>query len=657
MGRAEYLASKDRRANKNNLSPKPNNFEEKKIMNTSTLYSNVYSIEPTYIHSHIANFEKGLISNSDMQSKAFSGILRELKEAIIKEVESQYNYFLNLESLLLKELQKKHPNTAPKNREEFIQRHKELSNMFKNKDATIYNFGELKSKLDTGKLNAQVKKTVDSVTSEILKKIKSSPPKRLKKEDAKDYQNRLREWNKQIKETEKIDVYKEVTKEVDIRLKKREPEIKKIINSLIKPLNQIINYVGTQLSYYYKNSSETTEKGRLKTYLEGFFRIFEQLIEDTDTEIEYKELFNYRKNIEKDFIIDAQKFEKFILSRDPNKLIRALTITKNFDLYDETIENLQLSAKLGDIYEAVIRDTILDIIQKDFLGNFDDSVASIFLNSEDVRLGASTLLNYEKSTTIDIETQKLNVGQTPVYFGLSAKLKEGAQTVDLENTPIEQYIVDLNYNIGQDKAKYIQYIRNNIIGLNAFSVLNKDETSTISSITHYFNMYNEFEKEVIFLAVLVKYLLGIVRKVSEDQKKVMKTEYVAVDRKTGEPVNALFLTSFIITQDSIYSTIDILGFILEQLKSGDSLQQLNQNLRSSFKSRNLTVQSSSLKLLWDKKQKYLSEASGAITYQGMANSSDIRSILADLSKAFGLSSYSQATFSMGKEQLERMTGK
>ena len=83
----------------------------------------------------------------------------------------------------------------------------------------------------------------------------------------------------------------------------------------------------------------------------------------------------------------------------------------------------------------------------------------------------------------------------------------------------------------------------------------------------------------------------------------MKTEYVAVDRKTGEPVNALFLTSFIITQDSIYSTIDILGFILEQLKSGDSLQQLNQNLRSSFKSRNLTVQSSSLKLLWDKKQK------------------------------------------------------
>ena len=121
-----------------------------------------------------------------------------------------------------------------------------------------------------------------------------------------------------------------------------------------------------------------------------------------------------------------------------------------------------------------------------------------------------------------MKLKKLNVGQTPVYFGLSAKLKEGAQTVDLENTPIEQYIVDLNYNIGQDKAKYIQYIRNNIIGLNAFSVLNKDETSTISSITHYFNMYNEFEKEVIFLAVLVKYLLGIVRKVSEDQKKLWK---------------------------------------------------------------------------------------------------------------------------------------
>jgi hypothetical protein len=632
-------------------------ISEQKLGSMSSLFSNVYSIEPTYIHSHIENFEKGLISNRDMQEKTFSGILKELKEAIVVEIESQYNYFLKLESLLLSELQKKHPNVAPKNREEFIQRHKELSKIFKNKDATIYNFGELKANLDTGKLNAEVKKTVDTVTGEILKQIKSSPPKRENKEKPQNYQNRLKAWNEQIKQAEKIDVYKEVTKEVDLRLKKREPEIKKIINSLIAPLNQIINYVGTQLSYFYQHSDESTEKGRLKTYLEGFFRIFEQLLGDTSTDDEYKELFNYKKDVENIFTVDSEKFKNFILSRDPNQLIRALTITKNFDFYNETVENLQLSAKLGDIYEAVIRDTILDIIQKDFLGSFDDSVASIFLNAEDVKLGASALINYEKSTTIDIETQKLVVGNTPVYFGFSAKLKEGAQTVDLEDTPIEQYLVDLNYNIGQEKSQYIQYIRNNILGLNAFSVLNKEEASTISSISHYFNLYNEFEKEVIFLAIIVKYLLGIVRKVSEDQKDAIKTEYVAVDRDTGQPVNALFLTSFIITQDSIYSTVDILGFLLKQLKGNSSLKEINQNLKSRFKERGLVITASPLKLLWSKKQEYLSQASKAVTYQGIASSSEVKGILADLSKAFGLSSYSQATFSMGREQLERMTGK
>jgi hypothetical protein len=152
-------------------------------------FTGVYNIDPTYIHSHVANFNKGVSSINEEQS--FQQILEDVKKVLLAEIKSQRDFFESVENSLLKALQEKDKD-APKNREEYLDLLNKLNKNFKGSNAFVSNLSEIKVNLRTGVFNKKIKTIQDKIVNQIIGDLPKAP-KRKDKEDDKTFKLRKAE--------------------------------------------------------------------------------------------------------------------------------------------------------------------------------------------------------------------------------------------------------------------------------------------------------------------------------------------------------------------------------------------------------------------------------------------------------------------------------
>lgn len=608
-------------------------------------FSGIYNFDPTYIHSNIKNFEGG-IKKAENPDRTLQIILDEIKEEIFKEVKAQYDYFVKIEEELVKKLQKKDSKFAPQTREEFIERYKKLNDLFQEEDAYAYNIVQIKTTLKTGRLNEQVKKAVESVINQILGtkgvKLPSVKKKGTPQEIAESVKAE-KEFREEVLRKSKL-LQIDIIKEVEKKLLKRKEEVKKIVKEIKKPLNHLLNYVAKQLSVHYEDTENSKEKTAIITSYQKFIEMILSLMKDNkivDWKKDYQSVLDSLPKTEDDF--------SSMLSNQSNEnIIRHLTIMKNFTFYDDLIQNFQFSQLTGNMFEIIVKDTIHQAIEKEVSEGIWKEVGSLFLETDQVNLGINSTINYEKVTTIDLETHEIEYNKTPIFFGSSLKLKEGNQSIDLNNSPVERYLKNLEQNISKEDFRKMDYIRKNVTALNIFA---EDEDKFSETIKTFFDSYDEFEKEVIYLAMVVRFLIGFVRKQIEDNQ----TKYLGIDMEKGseygEVLNSLYLNNFIITQSHIYSTVDILYFILDSLGEGKKWDSLGIQMKLSDR-KNFSSTKDQLITLSNFKKRI--DTGNVQNYEKLIQNGEIKSILEDLSKIFGVSSYSTATMAMDSKSLSKM---
>lgn len=630
-------------------------------------FGKIYDIEPTYIHSHFHNFDTAVKTIWDNLS--LEAILDELKAKVVEEINNQLEYFKMLENALIKELNKT-SKTQIKSREDYIERYQSLTKLFGDRSSAVGKVAILKGKLDTRKLNEFVKKIVDNQTALLATeedKFKTTEKTKSGRSRAK------KEWKAKNKA-----LIKKITKAIKLEFKKREKEylqaagipikIKTTGSSdtfeidtgpLLESINDVFQYMGSVLSM-------TTEKGDKNVILSSaqkFFRIFEQIEKQTG------EPFLEKGQKIEDYIGNTEKFLAKLEEADPVSLIRALTITKHFDFYDEAIENFQVPSILGQIFEAAFRDSIKSVLDKKGFMDLDEPVADLFLEKEDIRGGFKTGMLYDKTSTIDVEVNKIVHNGLEVFFGNSLKLKEGEARVALENTPIDQFMKILSVNAPKE-FNQIQYLRKNILALQAYALSEKRNPQTknyeeinINSqqiITQFETNFNSFEKDIIFLSVIVRFLIGMLQKTSEKTKE-NKEIYTAVaktsDKNPFEPINAVYFTSFIVTQDSIYSTTQLLETVLALIQGKNIVETTKPFITMKEfpeKGKKIDIDKGKLQDLWRKKEDFIKRSKGLFEYKDIAADTGVNSILKELSDLFGVSSYDKVTMEMGKSGMKKL---
>lgn len=628
-------------------------------------YSLLYGFSPTYIHSHLSRFDESLEGIEDQKS-VLNVVLEELKKEIIKEIRLQYNYFYSLEIELVQALQQKDPINGPKNREDFIKKFQRMNEIFNWEDAHVNKITNIRTKIEVGKLNEQVASAIKKVFESILNTtIKNLPILKTKgtAQEISENQKQIAHFKDQLQEMEKK-AKRDSLKEIKEILKKREAEIKKVNNEIIPTLNELISYIMGKLSLHYINGEE--EKTAVITSYQKTIDMYRSILQKDDRidwgttkkgKIGKEEWLKIQKDIPTGEEALSQLLR--IAESDPEYVIRHFTIMKRFALYDEAIDNFQFPQLSGNIFESLIRDTIHQVIATAVSSDNEllKELSTLFINAKQVDLGVNAEINYEKVSTIDIETHQIEKDTIPVFFGSSLKLKEGDQNVTLERTPIADYMKNLEKNLGGNTYQKMQYIRKNLIALNIFFEREEEANPLSAALDKRMDLLDNFEREIIFLSIIVRFLIGFIRKNTAGEGAA----YTSVDMSPkngpyGKAINNLYLTNFIITQDHVYSTVDILGFVLKVLeKDGSSLKETNIEMKLDSR-RDFSSSKSLLEDLAKLKKKSNIRLEESMNYSPLLENGEILTTLNKLNNIFGISSYTAATMNLNRIGLKNIFG-
>ena len=613
-------------------------------------FSGLYEIEPTYIHSHISTFNES-VSKIDEKS-TFKELLDQIKVTLLQEIKSQRDYFEMLESGLIRELQAKDPVGAPKDRYEYMVLLDKLNADFKTSGAVVSNISDIKINLRTGDFNNKIKTIQDKIVNEIIGNLPKTPVKQKSESDA-SFKQRKKEWSETIKEVqkEKEKVLKNVNKLVDTELNKMDKKYSEILINIMKPLNELINYAGRLKNNNYRTSNNEEAKRAIITAVDNVLKIFEQFpyLKPLIQELEAGEILK----------IDYKDFEKEILKESPYKILRALNKMKEFDFYKDNFGNYQFSKLLGDFYEIGTVDFIISILSDNNINkDLYDKYAKLFLNSGDLSL-LNNVKELAKTSTIDVQTVSYKEGPVLVHSGWSLKMKEGESTVDLDKTEVYKYFKNISVSIPKKDKNVWFYLKNNMFALSLFNEPSPYNTMSVSAFSEQMKIYDQFEREAIFIATIVKFLVGLVAKVEKDSESYYSSFGKGFrDYDDNKRIPEIYYTSYIFTNEGVYSTIDMLNYFIEILETS-GIEEALKNIRvtlieRSEAERNLSA--ADLKDLWNEKTKTLKDWNKKIpmTYEILSQQDGVKNMLLKLSSGMGVGMgiYSHSTFTINKSQME-----
>ena len=154
----------------------------------------------------------------------------------------------------------------------------------------------------------------------------------------------------------------------------------------------------------------------------------------------------------------------------------------------------------------------------------------------------------------------------------------------------------------------------------------------------------------------------MLQKTSEKTKE-NKEIYTAVakssDKSPFEPINAVYFTSFIVTQDSIYSTTQLLENILTLIQGKNIVETAKPFIAMREfpkEGKKFDVDKGKLQELWRKKEDFIKRSKGLFEYKDIAADTGVNGILKELSNLFGVSSYDSVTMKMGKSGMKNLLG-
>jgi hypothetical protein len=616
-------------------------------------FTNIYNIEPTYIHSHVANFNEGVSSINEEQS--FQEILNNIREVLLEEIKSQRDFFEQTENSLLAGLQLKDKD-APKSREEYLDLLNKLNENFKSSNAFVTHLNKIKVNLKTGTFNDTLKKVQDNIVNKIIGDVPKSPVRNKKNgEDDKSFKLRKEEWKNTIKEIkkEKENLLKDVNKLVDAEMKKKEKQYEEILKEIIKPFNELINYAARLKNNGYKTANGEIAKKAIITAVDNSLLLFKQ----------FKYLSPLIEELESKTILemDYKQFEKEILKENPFEILKSLNKMKDFDFYKDNFKNYQFSKLMGDFYEIGTVDFLVNMLTDTKKNKkLYDAYAKLFLNSGDIQL-LSKVSSVDKTSTIDVQTVSYTLGTTPVHAGWSLKLKEGDATVDLDETNIEDYFKNISVSIPKEEKNKWLYIKNNMTALEIFynlSVLNKQ---TPKDFEKQLSLYDSFEQHAIAISLIVRFLVGLIAKVDKDSKTYASFGPGFKSYEEGEKFSPVYYTSYIFTNEGVFSTIDMLNYfisLLETISINDDIKKSLDDkikiklLSKDLKSNKISVQD--LKDLWKAKLAIIENWKEELSYSILANQPSVQEILSKISNTLGFSpsGYDKATVSIKTSQME-----
>lgn len=581
-------------------------------------FSSVYDIEPSYLHSNILNFKNSLKENGLKNQDDLD--IQKLKSIFFDKIKKEIEFFQSIEDQAVTDAIDRFTaggETAPfsdrKSYLQYLNDYKKIMEENGGPSSVLMKFKKKIISMDPflKAVRSSISDLKNKITSEhpefaeysSKKKSKKNSKKGSKKDSKKDSEEELIKplvsdfaTDKQVEEANKL-----VKKEIAKRKEKKENEMKDFLDGLAELIYSIV-----KISANIMNPTADDQKtygsidGRIKTNAEKLKELFSKwglVVKETKN-------FSVEKSIE--------KIRKNIAQEDPEKLIAKLSGQNMYDYVYFLIEDSQLQTILGDLFEYSLLKDFYDLsIEK----------GQYFFPVKDIKL-VGEIPEIKNWYTMDLQVSKTKMNEQDVFIGVSAKLKK-ENKLSLGQQNLSSYWNIIKSWLDKKELNKYEYVRKNIIW---FSSGESD-----SFIKDSLLKINLLEREIFSIVLLMRMTTGIYEKIDEQKRRMM-------DSKADE----LYYTAYLFGEDKIYSFSDILSEIVNSATKNFLIKEKE----SSWKKKEATFTKANIKNLYQKKKEFwknLEKRSQKLTYESLASSPEVSSIIKELNETMGEHTYTGVT--------------
>lgn len=546
-------------------------------------FSSIYQEHKVdYIHSHAKNFH----SSIETKGGDFSGVLKDIKNHLVKVLERDIKNFRAIEDLIAEQQIKKFKdNNIPIPPEFNTHDRHGLKNYMSFLTKVLKEQG-------VTPLTAIVKFKTNMI------EIKKQGTSYL--DDAKALSQKMfgKEWGTLNKQEQK-----QIEKELELKRKKLEKNVNNLMEGIAEYLNSLIIFL---LTIYdpHQNKSFVNDK-TLNTAAKRILEIFESL--------------GIKPSKGKKFIKDIKDAIKNL---GPEKFLATfLDDSGTRDFFEGIGKNVQANQFFGVLFEEAFIKAFTGAVVEGIKGD-----VSIFDRGDIVAMGSDQ--STREATTMDVQFIKKDTNLGKIRFGASLKLrgKDKISSSVAESRWQQQFISFL----GQENFKTFSYFRKNLIALSSFKI--DEETKLKYSL----NELIVFEKEILDIIAISRLLIGLYEFV-EGQYKT-----------TGMDGESFYYTAYIFGLDSIISSSDALEALLnDALQENKSITMKKESVSKNIKQpldlkNNQILSKKQLEKFWENKQKAMKKIrkrNRPITYKGIMSDENILQELLNLNEALGDFSY------------------